>query len=94
MAINEEKMKIVIENYFRDECNINTTIHDAFEKGFRIGVKKAIPKQKTGKWIRCTSVADNKSHEWCGSYCSECGEKIERLTIYNYCPGCGAKMEG
>ena len=52
MAINEEKMKIVIENYFRDECNINTTIHDAFEKGFRIGVNKAIPKQESERKSR------------------------------------------
>ncbi len=41
MGISESKMKIVIENYFRDECDINTSIHDAYEKGFRTGVKKA-----------------------------------------------------
>lgn len=41
MAISERKMKIVIENYFKAECNVNTSIREAFEKGFRIGVKKA-----------------------------------------------------
>ena len=41
MAISENKMQIVIDNYFKSECDINTSIRTAFEKGFRIGVKKA-----------------------------------------------------
>ena len=44
----EEKMKIVINNYFKSECSVNTSIREAFEKGFRIGVSKM---QKKGKWI-------------------------------------------
>lgn len=40
MGISEEKMKIVIDNYFRSECDVNTSIKSAFEKGFRIGVIK------------------------------------------------------
>ena len=40
MAISETKMQIVIANYFKDECDVNTSIKQAFEKGFRIGVKK------------------------------------------------------
>lgn len=34
------KMKIVIDNYFKSECDVNTSIREAFEKGFRIGVQK------------------------------------------------------
>ena len=41
MAISENKMKIVINNYFKTECSIDTTIRQAFEKGFRLGVEKA-----------------------------------------------------
>ena len=41
MVISENKMQIVIDNYFKSECDINTSIKSAFEKGFRIGVKKA-----------------------------------------------------
>lgn len=41
MAISENKMKIVINNYFKTECSVDTTIRQAFEKGFRLGVKKA-----------------------------------------------------
>ncbi len=42
MAISETKMKIVIENYFKTECDVNTSIREAFEKGFRIGVMKGM----------------------------------------------------
>ena len=46
MGISEEKIKIVIENYFNSECNVNTSIREAFEKGFRIGMKKGIQLKK------------------------------------------------
>lgn len=42
MAISEAKMKIVIDNYFKNECDVNTSIRQAFEKGFRIGVQKGM----------------------------------------------------
>ena len=49
----EEKMKIVINNYFKKECSVNTSIREAFEKGFRVGVQKGMqlkqepPKEET-----------------------------------------------
>jgi len=46
MGISEEKMKIVINNYFKSECNVNTSIREAFEKGFRIGVEKGLAQSK------------------------------------------------
>ena len=42
MSISEKKMQIVIDNYFKSECDVNTSIRQAFEKGFRIGVKKGL----------------------------------------------------
>ena len=51
MGINEKKMQIVIDNYFKQECDVNTSIREAFEKGFRIGVKKASSAQPG--WIPC-----------------------------------------
>jgi len=52
MAISEKKMQIVIDNYFKSECDVNTSIRQAFEKGFRIGVKKGQCSQpKIGEWI-------------------------------------------
>lgn len=54
MAISENKMQIVIDNYFKSECDINTSIRTAFEKGFRIGVKKASSAQPEQRWIPVT----------------------------------------
>lgn len=42
MSISEKKIQIVIDNYFKSECDVNTSIRQAFEKGFRIGVKKGL----------------------------------------------------
>ena len=57
MAISEKKMQIVMNNYFEAECTMNTSIREAFEKGFRIGVQKGYdvtkePEWKKGKWQR------------------------------------------
>ena len=41
-SISDTKMRIVIENYFKKECDVNTSIREAFEKGFRIGVMKGM----------------------------------------------------
>lgn len=52
-AISEEKMQIVINNYFKSECSVDTSIRQAFEKGFRIGVKKGLTVQPEPQWISC-----------------------------------------
>ena len=57
--ISEEKMKIVINNYFKDECNVNMSIREAFEKGFRIGVKKWEPLTKVIKCKNCKNFRKN-----------------------------------
>ena len=52
MAISETKMQMVIANYFKDECDVNTSIRQAFEKGFRIGVKKGTSTDRPqGEWV-------------------------------------------
>ena len=70
MAISEKKMKIVIDNYFKSECDVNTSIREAFEKGFRIGVNKASAQPEI---IRCKdcqyqSKGQNECETWnlCG----------------------------
>ena len=44
------------------------------------------PKQKMGRWI------DYQKNIWIYAQCSECGTVHDTKT--NYCPNCGAKMEG
>lgn len=105
MEINEKKMQIVIDNYFKQECDVNTSIREAFEKGFRIGVKKGLlsaqPERKKGWWIPGKEIgreflAGNVLHvEYLNYRCSVCGVTVgERETImYHYCPNCGAEMK-
>lgn len=47
MRISEKKKKIVIDNYFRQDCDINTSIRQAYERGFSRGLEKAIVSEHT-----------------------------------------------
>lgn len=81
----EEKMKIVINNYFKTECSVNTSIREAFEKGFRIGASKV--QKKHGKWIGYDDT------ERFTAQCSLCGNVVDTRFGSNFCPNCGAKMD-
>ena len=84
MGISEAKKKIVIDNYFKVECDMNTSIKEAFTKGFELGLKKA-PQPKTGKWME----TDSADPYW--YMCSECHRRLSAQEAY--CPSCGAKMK-
>ena len=58
MAISEKKMQIVMNNYFKAECTVNTSIREAFEKGFRIGVQRSydVTKESERKWTPVTEA--------------------------------------
>lgn len=48
----------------------------------------ATPKQRTGKWVAGQTIGD-------GIICSECNTHYQMYPmIYQFCPNCGAKMEG
>ena len=64
-----EKMQIVIDNYFKSECDINTSIRSAFEKGFRVGVKKASPVQP--EIIRCKDCVYWDSSGYCVDFMTQ-----------------------
>ena len=90
MAISESKKKIVIDNYFRRECDINTSIKEAFTKGFELGLVKApIPRPKMWHWINgdpiCPCCGEDKFKDLDADIWSDWQPK--------YCPNCGAKME-
>lgn len=99
----EEKMKIVINNYFKTECSINTSICEAFEKGFRIGASKG--QKKHGKWIERESDTEDKKNGFetvivctcCDFpattfYSEDCESRTQIRT--DFCPNCGAYMRG
>ena len=82
MGISEEKMKIVINNYFKSECDVNTSIREAFEKGFRIGVKKGLAQSKaenpqTDLLVK-TPHKSRDSHE-IDTPQTDCGDFADRL---------------
>ena len=104
MAISETKKKMVIDNYFKSECDVNTSIKEAFTKGFELGLRKAhIPQQKYGKWIERESGTEDKKNGFeTVIVCSNCdlpattfySENCERRTQIrtHFCPNCGIKM--
>lgn len=59
------------------------------------------PERKKGRWI----IRDNPGTGWYRVTCSECGEDVTSTIpmigffpnakpLWDYCPWCGAKMEG
>ena len=90
MRISEVKKKIVIDNYFKTECDINTPIKKAFTKGFELGLKKApTPQPKVGKW---ENISDGIEYNW--GTCNKCKTRIPMAyKYYEFCPNCGIKME-
>ena len=100
MAISETKMQMVIANYFKDECDVNTSIRQAFEKGFRIGVKKgASTNRPQGEWIDkgwkgdWQFETDGRGNCWHEYECSECGFR-NKGSKSKFCPDCGRRMKG
>ena len=100
MAISEEKMRIVIDNYFKSECDVNTSIRQAFEKGFRIGVKKGQSADRPiGTWEELNEFEDLNGVTLHILRCSKCGtfHRVRKLLLGSYinaeyCPHCGAYM--
>ena len=65
-----------------------------WEKALEMGIE-ALENQKTGHWIEQEGYDGDTYYD-----CSECGESFCLIegtptdNLYNYCPNCGAKMEG
>ena len=47
---------------------------------------------KHGKWLPIIEANEYGDVYQCGTYCSECGETLQSEP--NFCPNCGAKMDG
>lgn len=93
MVTSEEKMQIVINNYFQTECDVNTSIRQAFEKGFRLGVKKGLSIQseiKPPKWVAEDKYIKNKFAAFL-PHCPQCNAEI--TTGQCYCMICGQHID-
>lgn len=95
MNINQKKMQIVIDNYFKKECDVNTSIKSAFEKGFRLGLKKCkILQNPTVKVIEHdASITDTEGYKYLRTeyICGNCKKKV--IGGDDYCSHCGSKLD-
>ena len=95
MTISEKKMQTVMNNYFKAECTMNTSIREAFEKGFRIGVQKgyeAKPIERITKVEKfCYDSKGNIVDYPFVGMCGFCG-----VLVYGhdkFCSECGTKLD-
>lgn len=77
MAISEKKMQIVMNNYFKAECTVNTSIREAFEKGFRIGVQKGYETAKPAKITLESAIDYLRSTGWLQEHDRILAESVE-----------------
>ena len=58
MGISETKKQIVIDNHFKNTCDVNTSIKEAFTKGFEVGLTKAVfPKDQYEARLKADMIA-------------------------------------
>ena len=68
--------------------DIGKELEKAFNDGYEKGKRDAV---RHGKWIL---YHDNQSKVVEADDCSVCGAQWLYGERYNYCPSCGAKMDG
>lgn len=81
----EEAIKILKDTLYDEKTP--TDYLEAVKMG-----REALENQKTGHWV----VYSELTGEWEGTKkyaCDKCGEKVGVFKS-NFCPNCGAKMEG
>ena len=106
MAISETKKKIVINNYFKAECDVNTSIREAYEKGFERGLIKAPNKvqvdTETTRNISGRNPIDKFVCEKCGfmvdgwtafNFEDETDDRFDYEFAFKFCPSCGRRVE-
>ena len=88
---NQEAIEILKDLWRWEHPNwLEKDIRKALDKGI-----EALENQKTGHWIEKDGYDGDTYYD-----CSECGESFCLIdgtptdNLYNYCPNCGAKMEG
>lgn len=91
-GISETKKRIVLNNYFKRECDINTSIREAYEKGFELGLQKAPNSRRTGKWVFVHPLQDDDCGGYMCSCCNHGSYSVDPKT-WKACPWCTALME-
>ena len=83
MGISETKKQIVIDNYFKNTCDVNTSIKEAFTKGFEVGLTKAVfPKDQYEARLKTNMVAIlDKIRAEIDSHCGDNRDRNDGLYI-------------
>lgn len=87
---HEEAKRMAIDALKQPERITGRAVYQA---GYADGYNSAQSERKTGKWIR---IGQKRKDGYVWMKCSMCGaEDIDSpMTRTNFCPNCGAKMEG
>ena len=89
-------MKIVIDipnGAYEELCNGQFPVQDAYRIVAWIKDGEPYEERKTGKWISAyPDIEPNPMFAF--SICSICGFRQSLWHKLNYCPDCGARMEG
>lgn len=85
--IQHKALKEAIERVPIADIDAITESHErtGYDRGFRDGYAQATSEVRHGHWERYLEVG----LKW---RCSECTSRF--ITPFNYCPNCGAKMDG
>lgn len=97
---NEEKPigRFTLVEYLKNAPTIEINTNDiqyAYDQGFKSGYGLGKEERPHGKW--CEMPTKNTDYISIGKhyYCSICGEEVwGEYEKSNYCPNCGAKMDG
>ena len=93
-----ERLELIAERYgvYSSECGILNGAMKLLE------TQPTIEERKTGRWedVHIDVANDNKGRSYCFYVCTACGVTsipamlaMEKKWL-NFCPNCGAKMEG
>lgn len=102
IVIEERKICRMLEGLFQfdKECEWNDAIEEAMHRFVNLPTIEAEP-VRHGRWI----IKGDPENGWYKITCSECGEDETAVVpcigfmpnvkvIWDFCPNCGAKMDG
>lgn len=86
--ISEDTYNMILEN----PRIFSGAVFDAIRNGEKASTYFVYnPSEKDRKWIG--KWVDKEVRGEIRPYCSVCGDGLDVMYHYNYCPNCGAKME-